>query len=347
MFPLPFPHRTRKLVFRSRNGNDEVSTTRVSSFEFRISSTRFFHFSIFLSLSIINSLLSSAPSPFFPLSLCHRSTPPLLHSLFPFSPRHSPPLLPPPPLLGSSRCFPSLSLCRSSLSPALDTGNAVPLSRAERCGNVARAGVRRAQGRVVGTVGKFSCRRLCARRQWCSPPPSLRGILLDFLLSRSKSVSPRTQKKRGGAGRGGKRYIIRGVARKFNSIARRGSHLLPRESRTPVDAINAGVSFRDEFKIDEIYRIEESNGFLCSFKFKLSNVKSFVPVISEQVEWISTRREFVWEENGGRGSDASRFAIWRPCPGIWETRRRHRSPRLRGTERGGGAVGAHEARREG
>lgn len=86
---------------------------------------------------------------------------------------------------------------------------------------------------------------------------------------------------------------------------------------------------------------------LCSFKFKLSNVKSFVPVISEQVEWISTRGEFVWEENGGRGSDASRFAIWRPCPGIWETRRRHRSPRLRGTERGGGAVGAHEARREG
>lgn len=241
----------------------------------------------------------------------------------------------------------SLSLCRSSLSPALDTGNAVPLSRAERCGNVARAGVRRAQGRVVGTVGKFSCRRLCARRQWCSPPPSLRGILLDFLLSRSKSVSPRTQKRKGGAGRGGKRYIIRGVARKFNSIARRGSHLLPRESRTPVDAINAGASFRDEFKIDEIYRIEESNGFLCSFKFKLSNVKSFVPVISEQVEWISTRGEFVWEENGGRGSDASRFAIWRPCPGIWETRRRHRSPRLRGTERGGGAVGAHEARREG
>lgn len=49
-FP-PFPHRTRKLVFRSRNGNDEVSTTRVSSFEFRISSTRFFHFSIFLSRS--------------------------------------------------------------------------------------------------------------------------------------------------------------------------------------------------------------------------------------------------------------------------------------------------------
>lgn len=115
-FCFPSPHRTRKLVFRSRNGNDEVSTTRVSSFEFRISSTRFFHFSIFLSLSIINSLLSSAPSPFFPLSLCHRSTPPLLHSLFPFSPRHSPPLLPPPPLLGSSRCFPSLSLCRSSLS---------------------------------------------------------------------------------------------------------------------------------------------------------------------------------------------------------------------------------------
>lgn len=39
----------------------------------------------------------------------------------------------------------------------------------------------------------------------------------------------------------------------------------------------------------------------------------------------STRREFVWEgkENGGRGSDASRFAIWRPCPGIWETQRRH------------------------
>lgn len=24
-----------------------------------------------------------------------------------------------------------------------------------------------------------------------------------------------------------------------------------------------------------------------------------------------------------RGSDASRFAIWRPCPGIWETQRRH------------------------
>lgn len=158
----------------------------------------------------------------------------------------------------------------------------------------------------------------------------------------------RARKKRGEEqGGGGKRYIIRGVARKFNSIARRGSHLLPRESRTPVDAINAGASFRDEFKIDEIYRIEESNGFLCSFKFKLSNVKSFVPVISEQVEWISTRGEFVWEENGGRGSDASRFAIWRPCPGIWETRRRHRSPRLRGTERGGGAVGAHEARREG
>lgn len=163
----------------------------------------------------------------------------------------------------------SLSLCRSSLSPALDTGNAVPLSRAERCGNVARAGVRRAQGRVVGTVGKFSCRRLCARRQWCSPPPSLRGILLDFLLSRSKSVSPRTQKRKGGAGRGGKRYIIRGVARKFNSIARRGSHLLPRESRTPVDAINAGASFRDEFKIDEIYRIEESSGFLRSLFFSL------------------------------------------------------------------------------
>lgn len=53
-FCFPSPHRTRKLVFRSRNGNDEVSTTRVSSFEFRISSTRFFHFSIFLSLSIIN-----------------------------------------------------------------------------------------------------------------------------------------------------------------------------------------------------------------------------------------------------------------------------------------------------
>lgn len=150
-FCFPSPHRTRKLVFRSRNGNDEVSTTRVSSFEFRISSTRFFHFSIFLSLSIINSLLSSAPSPFFPLSLCHRSTPPLLHSLFPFSPRHSPPLLP-PPLLGSSRCFPSLSLCRSSLSPALDTGNAVPLSRAERCGNVARAGVRRARGGDCGKI---------------------------------------------------------------------------------------------------------------------------------------------------------------------------------------------------
>lgn len=238
------------------------------------------------------------------------------------------------------------------LSLSVDPRSLPRWTRATQCLSAGRRGVATSRervcvGRVVGTVGKFSCRRLCARRQWCSPPPSLRGILLDFLLSRSKNVSPRTQKKKGGAGRGGKRYIIRGVARKFNSIARRGSHLLPRESRTPVDAINAGASFRDEFKIDEIYRIEESNGFLCSFKFKLSNVKSFVPVISEQVEWISTRGEFVWEENGGRGSDASRFAIWRPCPGIWETRRRHRSPRLRGTERGGGAVGAHEARREG
>lgn len=80
----------------------------------------------------------------------------------------------------------------------------------------------------------------------------------------------RARKKRGEEqGGGGKRYIIRGVARKFNSIARRGSHLLPRESRTPVDTINAGVSFRDEFKIDEIYRIEESSGFLRSLFFSL------------------------------------------------------------------------------
>lgn len=241
--------------------------------EFRVSSFVSLRrdFSIFRSFSLSRSSTAFSPQLLhlsFLFPSVTSSTPPLLHSLFPFSPRHSPPLLP-PPLLGSSRCFPSLSLCRSSLSPALDTGNAVPLSRAERCGNVARAGVRRAQGRVVGTVGKFSCRRLCARRQWCSPPPSLRGILLDFLLSRSKSVSPRTQKRKGGAGRGGKRYIIRGVARKFNSIARRGSHLLPRESRTPVDAINAGASFRDEFKIDEIYRIEESSGFLRSLFFPL------------------------------------------------------------------------------
>lgn len=68
-------------------------------------------------------------------------------------------------------------------------------------------------------MGKFSCRRLC-------PPPvvlnhrygAIRGILLDFLLSRSKSVSPRTQKKKKKKkkGEGEERYIIRGVARKFN-----------------------------------------------------------------------------------------------------------------------------------
>lgn len=268
MFPLPFPHRTRKLVFRSRNGNDEVSTTRVSSFEFRISSTRFFHFSIFLSLSIINSLLSSAPSPFFPLSLCH-----LIHSS---SPPFTLSFLSAP--LSTSSSFSSspgfISMLSLSLSLSVDPRSLPRWTRATQCLSAGRRGVATSRervcvGRVVGTVGKFSCRRLCARRQWCSPPPSLRGILLDFLLSRSKSVSPRTQKRKGGAGRGGKRYIIRGVARKFNSIARRGSHLLPRESRTPVDAINAGASFRDEFKIDEIYRIEESSGFLRSLFFSL------------------------------------------------------------------------------
>lgn len=150
-FCFPSPHRTRKLVFRSRNGNDEVSTTRVSSFEFRISSTRFFHFSIFLSLSIINFspqllhlsfLFPSVTDPLL-LSSIHsflslRAT---LHLFF---------------LLLSwvhLDAFPlSLSLCRSSLSPALDTGNAVPLSRAERCGNVARAGVRRARGGDCGKI---------------------------------------------------------------------------------------------------------------------------------------------------------------------------------------------------
>lgn len=178
--------------------------------EFRVSSFVSLRrdFSIFRSFSLSldrqqPSLLSSFTFlSSFPLSPIHSSSPPFTLSFLsaPLSTSSS------SSSLGFiSMLSLSLSLCRSSFSPALDAGNAVPLSRAERCGNVARAGVRRAQGRVVGTVGKFSCRRLCARRQWCSPPPSLRGILLDFLLSRSKSVSPRTQKKKGGAGRRGKK----------------------------------------------------------------------------------------------------------------------------------------------
>lgn len=124
--------------------------------EFRVSSFVSLRrdFSIFRSFSLSRSSTAFSPQLLhlsFLFPSVTSSTPPLLHSLFPFSPRHSPPLLP-PPLLGSSRCFPSLSLCRSSLSPALDTGNAVPLSRAERCGNVARAGVRRARGGDCGKI---------------------------------------------------------------------------------------------------------------------------------------------------------------------------------------------------
>lgn len=89
--------------------------------EFRVSSFVSLRrdFSIFRSFSLSRSSTAFSPQLLhlsFLFPSVTSSTPPLLHSLFPFSPRHSPPLLPSPPLLGSSRCFPSLSLSLSILA---------------------------------------------------------------------------------------------------------------------------------------------------------------------------------------------------------------------------------------
>lgn len=166
-----------------------MSNTSSTSFEFRISSMRFFH----RSFSDSTPLLSFTFLSSFPLSPIHSSPPFTLSFL-----SAPPPLL---PLLRSSRC--SLSLSLDPHSPALDTGNAVPLSRAQRCGNVARAGVRRAQGRVVGTVGKFSCRRLCARRQWCSTIGTGNPARLPAFTLQERFTA---HAKKGGVGRGKKVY---------------------------------------------------------------------------------------------------------------------------------------------
>lgn len=156
-----------------------MSNTSSTSFEFRISSMRFF-----IDLSRIRRL--SSASPFFPLSLCHRSTP-LLHSLFPFSPRH---------LLFFLSC-----VHLDALSLSLSVLTLPRWTRATQCLSAGRRGVATSRERVcVGHRGAWWGLWENSHAGDCVPAasgaqPSVRGILLDFLLSRSKSVSPRTQKK--------------------------------------------------------------------------------------------------------------------------------------------------------
>ena len=157
-------------------------------------------------------LLLSLISPLtFSLSLCHTSptphvpSPKLVHSLLSqispyllfvflaFNSMHS---------LSLSFSFWSLPLLASLLSlflsgslPPLDLsfsqvgrGNAVPLSRA-KVWQRRESGCASAAGFVVGTVGKFSCRRLCQWQRCSSTSRIIRPeTLRDFLLSRSESV---------------------------------------------------------------------------------------------------------------------------------------------------------------
>lgn len=157
-----------------------MSNTSSTSFEFRISSMRFFH----RSFSDSTPLLSFTFLSSFPLSPIHSSSPFTLSFL-----SAPPPLL---PLLRSSRCSLSLSLSILTLPR---------WTRATQCLSARLRGVATSRERVcVGHRGAWWGLWENSHAGDCVPAasgaqPSVRGILLDFLLSRSKSVSPRTQKK--------------------------------------------------------------------------------------------------------------------------------------------------------
>lgn len=139
--------------------------------EFRVSSFVSLRrdFSIFRSFSLSRSSTAFSPQLLhlsFLFPSVTSSTPPLLHSLFPFSPRHSPPLLPSPPLLGSSRCFPSLSLSLSIL--ALSRVGHGQRSASQPGGEVWQ---RRESGCASGTGARGGdCGKILMPATVCPPP---------------------------------------------------------------------------------------------------------------------------------------------------------------------------------
>lgn len=181
-----------------------MSNTSSTSFEFRISSMRFFH----RSFSDSTPLLSFTFLSSFPLSPIHSSPPFTLSFL-----SAPPPLL---PLLRSSRC--SLSLSRSSLSR---------VGHGQRSASQPGAEVwqRRESGCASGTGARGGdCGKILMPATVCPPP-----VVLNHRYGESCSTScfhaprafHRARKKRGS--REGKKGVSLGASRENSTIARRGS----------------------------------------------------------------------------------------------------------------------------